>query len=249
MNAVLERSDVEQRTGWAKSNAIEQGHLALGCMASISGMDLDKKLAMLGPYGFVKNLLFELYYNAFEDPSQVARLCEIANQRTNNRRQLIEEQDQKGSRTVPRRLGDPAKVEYPGTMSTSYSEWASNRVGTYLNNGDVGSRANVGQLTDGLLDPVTQLQTEIITDGLALSEATVAVICNVLGIVEVGFDPGDACRIISSSIGVARVVDEIALQTLQWEGRRVRTHNVLIDEAEIQATHTDSARLASTAAR
>lgn len=248
-----------QPSATTKAHAIEQGKLALGCMATIGGVDLESQLALLGPFGFIKNLVYEQYYNSIDDDEKVARLCQIAEKR----RQLVDQRrlrlnEPRGgevekqakflrSKSGTRRLGTAASVDYPSSMSSSYGSWVSTRYLEYLPNGDTTKRASIDMLTENLLDPISTLQDEILADTLAVTEAVVEVVCNVLGSFEAGFDPGDACRIISSSINLAIVSNDVAMEAMQFDLMMISAHNLLIDEAEMQATHADTAAMVAAA--
>ena len=256
-----------EATLWDENSvAIEEGRRAVLCVSSLARFDFDSKVPKIPFFrSLIMNLVYRTFYSQYKSPEGVDRICQFAERRRELRSgstmvsydEEASSENDDGSRHLrgqnERALRSPTTPAYPGAVSSEYNEWASETLHEFLqNNQDLGkqsgttSRANIDETVVSVLDPYAFALNDTIDEGLAVTEAIFEVICNVFGMVEIAFDPGDACRIISSSIGLAQTINEAAFTALKYELDFITLHNQYIDSAEIQATRIDVASIVET---
>ncbi|CAB9517651.1 expressed unknown protein [Seminavis robusta] len=261
--ALADGSNGDQgQSSYSRSNDIEQGKRALDCVAAIAGLDLEQQF---GRIRVAKNLVMDLVHENYfaslnRDDERVDRICQVSERRLNLKKQLLQSQASSssqntdpGSHRLRRRLGDPAVPIYPAKVSVPYQVWVDRYVSTYLQPSrsgdsttrekDTEERADLDQVTTLILDPLIEVRQNSVDSGLSVARDVVEIICSILGSVELGFDPGDACRIISTSIQLSITVNDVAMTSLENELSEVNIHNVLIDSAEIEAAHENTRTL------
>lgn len=130
------------------------------------------------------------------------------------------------------------QANYPSEISTAYQDWAEENVQEFIESGDLTDRPSPELLVEEILDPLAIASTAY--TALLIAEAAVEVVCNVVGIVEFGFDPGDFCRIISSAIGVAAWLQSFVVAMYEADFENWEFHTFLLDSAEIEAIYLGS---------
>ena len=232
--------------------ALEEGKRAFGCVTAIGGFDHRSKMPQLPFFqDVVMTLLYEMFYQQYASVERINQLCAVADRRRKLHTTEMRRSSPKGAGSGTglrrhRRLGEPATVNYPHTRGESYKGWAEDfLMEDYMIGSDMSQHTNVDQVTDLVLRPLIQQQQDVIADGLAVTEATVAIVCNVLGTIEIGFDPGDACRIVESSIYLTIVINDAATRALKIEQEAINIHDRYIESAEIEAIHENVVALVS----
>lgn len=232
---------------------LQQGRRVFGCMAAIGGFDEES----LPKFASLRNMLYGELFDAYQTKENIDVVCKASQRRRN-----LGEQEQPKSQPMRMRGASPnkgpqkrarpharpragrisrrlkAKANYPTEMSDPYNEWATDNVGPFTPSGDLTERPDYDMLVEDILEPLSISSTAL--NSLYIAEAAVDVVCNIVGIFEFGFDPGDFCRIISSGLGVAAFLQYFVVAKFEGDYGDWEFHTFLLNSAETEAIYANT---------
>lgn len=222
----------------SKLEARAEGQKALNCLVGLSGLNMNKVNRDIPLWTWLRNIAYETTFTAFESTNQIGYICDVQ-QRRANFASLQQQHNRKKDRHLRERrdLGTPAKIENPAELGTDYGNWVESRLAQYTN-GDTSNRCDPDVLTREIHEPSHKLSATVAR--LEQSRGGMDIACTVFGIIELGFDPGDFCRIISNSIGYVSSMAMSARAALQRDLEMCIAHDQIINGVQIQAINTNT---------